>query len=133
MRTYRWDQNPGDLERNRGFALALLDDLQSRYRLDPARLYAAGFSSGTNMAAQLLDGDGGVAGFGFVGGGVWNEPAIAALGGARAYAVTGYRDYMLRYQRALEEALAAADWQAGRIFVREVDTGHELYGWHFAE
>lgn len=134
MQVYRWDQNPGDIELNRTFTEALARDVGARYRLDPARTYVSGFSSGTNMAAQFLDGDL-FAGFGFVGGGMWDEPDLPAFaeGAPPIYAVTGYRDYMQAYLRELRVGLEGAGYPEDAMFRREVDTGHDLYGWHFAE
>jgi polyhydroxybutyrate depolymerase len=51
---YRWDQNPGDLARNVTFRHNLVADLEQRYAIDPARVYASGFSTGSNMTAQFL-------------------------------------------------------------------------------
>jgi len=133
---FRWDQNPGDLARNTAFARALLAELEANYHVDPSRIYASGFSSGTNMIAQLAaEADLPFSGFGFVAGGFWNDPgAFAPLAlSARYYLATGYRDYLHDSQRALSAKLQRANVAAERIFLRETDGGHELYGWHFGE
>src|SRR5262249_16285873 len=51
---YRWDENPGDIPKNTAFAEVLLGHLEAAYNVDTARVYAMGFSSGTNMASQFL-------------------------------------------------------------------------------
>jgi len=132
--TFRWDQNPGDLERNVAFTRALLTELGSRYHLDPARTYASGFSSGTNMSLQFLAEDPPLfQGLGLVAGGIWTPPAQIAGDPKRIYATTGYRDYMWTYWMAFTEILEGRQFPDDRLFVRESDTGHELYGWHFQE
>jgi len=133
---FRWDQNPGDLPRNATFAAELLADLQSKYNIDPARIYAAGFSSGTNMIAQLLrDPTAAYAGYGFVAGGYWDDPGTlsAKALSARYYLATGYRDYLWASQSALVNRLETARVPAAQRFVRETKGGHELYDWHFPE
>lgn len=135
---YRWDQNPGDLEKNRAFVRALLADLGARYHLSRERTYATGFSSGTNMAAQFLaEPDPIFFGYGFLAGGLWNDPGIGDVefgpNPPRIYASTGYRDYLYFAQRRLLEALYEAGLSPLRIHARESDTGHELYDWQYAE
>lgn len=132
---FRWDQNPGDLARNTAFARELLAELERNYHVDPRRIYASGFSSGTNMIAQLAAADLPFAGFGFVAGGYWNDPGAltASSLSARYYLATGYRDYLHDSQRALWGKLERQGVPAERIFRRETDGGHELYGWHFPE
>ena len=134
-RVYRWDQNPGDLERNVRFTAVLLDDLRSRYHVDAARTYASGFSSGTNMISQLLMRRDLFKGFGFVGGGFWNTPVLPSFDpdAFSIYAVTGYRDYLIGTVRPMFDSVVAAGLDPSRIFFSENDAGHELYGWHFAE
>ena len=136
QRVYRWDQSPGDLDRNRVFIEALVHDLGRHLRIDPARLYVSGFSSGSDMAAQLLAASSiDVRGLGIVGGGVWNDIAMRDLAGAelRVYASTGYRDYLHVAHDRLLGALLRASLPADRVLERETDGGHELYGWHYED
>jgi poly(3-hydroxybutyrate) depolymerase len=93
---YRWDQNTGDLPRNVTFAKNLVTDLAARYAIDPARVYASGFSSGSNMVAQFLgDSTSPFTGLAPIAGGLWTQKALPSLaGGPRIYAATGYRDYL---------------------------------------
>jgi photosystem II stability/assembly factor-like uncharacterized protein/predicted esterase len=127
VRTYRWDENPGDLERNARFARDLVDHLVRRYPVDRQRVYAFGFSTGTNMAAQMLDD---FRGYGFVGGGAWSQgPVLSGAPPPRIYLATGYRDYLLADQRTLLERIA------GRADLR-IRTGagtHALRGWEYGE
>lgn len=133
QRVYRWDQNRGDPERNRRFILALVSELGARYNLDPGRLHLMGFSSGTNQTAVLLaDPASPFSGYGFVGGGAWSVSSIPQTG-ARIALLTGFRDYMWAYHDNLVNLLAAASVPADRIWVRETDAGHELYGWMYPE
>jgi photosystem II stability/assembly factor-like uncharacterized protein len=125
VRTYRWDENPGDLERNGRFARDLVDALTARYPVDRRRVYAFGFSTGANMAAQML---GEFRGYGFVGGGAWSRGRT--LGdGARAYLASGYRDYLLADQRALLERLGSGS----NVWVRTGAQAHSLRGWEYGE
>jgi poly(3-hydroxybutyrate) depolymerase/photosystem II stability/assembly factor-like uncharacterized protein len=139
---YRWDQNPGDLDRNAAFTEALLDLLESRYSIDPARIYALGFSSGTNMVAQFLGDHPSVlprrmSGYAFVGGGLWSDPGAVAFPAdrpvPRVYAVSGYHDYLLGAERALLWVLDGAGHPADHRFIRRDQAGHDLYGWHYRE
>ena len=133
---FRWDQNEGDVERNVVFADALVSSLVGRYRIDPSRMFVAGFSSGTNMAAQLLaDTQFSFAGFGMVGGGMWDDPGLSTYSSdaPRIYTVTGYRDYMYDRLVGLDDALLEAGYPAEKRMNREVDAGHDLYGWHYEE
>jgi photosystem II stability/assembly factor-like uncharacterized protein/predicted esterase len=131
---FRWDENPGDLAKNTAFAHALVTDLSSRYRVDPARTYASGFSNGTNMAMQFA-GESVFHGFGLVGGGVWDRPTRGRFDAdaPRIYATTGYRDYLFKALRDLKSWLDGLGYPRERLFQRQSDTGHDLYGWHFAE
>ena len=131
--TYRWDQNPGDVERNRAFLHALVVDLSSRYSLDATRLYLMGFSSGTNQTAALAADDRSpFDGYGFVGGGAWTPDGIARTD-ARFYMNTGFRDYMWSYHDTLVMLLDVAGVPDERRFVSETDAGHDLYGWMYDE
>lgn len=132
---YRWDQNPGDLDRNKGFAVELVGFLRGRYHIDRKRTYASGFSSGTNMIAQLLARTDIFSGFGFVGGGFWNPPFVGthAPDAFRVYAATGYRDYLVSSVPPLFDALLDSGLDEDRIWFAENDGGHELYGWQFDE
>jgi photosystem II stability/assembly factor-like uncharacterized protein/predicted esterase len=133
---YQWDANPGDLERNAAFAAALVADLRTRYAIDDTRIYAAGFSSGTNMAMRFIErSDPPIAGYGLIGGGAWAPLRLPAFDAdaPRIYAMTGMRDYMQTNWRPLHAELVAADYPAANLFVREADAGHELYGWHYEE
>ncbi len=130
---YRWDQNVGDLERNLAFAVQLLASLRARYRIDAARTYASGFSSGTNMTAQLFERPDLFHGFGFVGGGHWVMPGVPPLadGAFRVYAVTGYRDYLIGTVPPMLDTVRTAGLGPSQILFQEADAGHELYAWHF--
>ncbi len=129
---YRWDQNQGDTERNHEFITALVTAVSGRVRLDPERLYLMGFSSGTNQTARALaDAGSPFTGFGFVGGGLWIQNALQDRG--RVYLATGFRDYMRTYHYNLVSRLAAVGFPSERIFDRELDAGHELYGFMYPE
>ena len=133
---FRWDQNPGDLERNRRFVLALLHELSGRYHLHPDRVYLSGFSSGSNMTSQFL-GSSGVffAGLGPMGGGIWSPVTIRPLAGdrPRILAATGYKDYLFDSRTKLIEETSQAGLTEDRLFISESHAGHELYGWAFEE
>lgn len=51
---YRWDQNPGDVERNMTFTRNLVDEISQRFNLSDTFRVASGFSSGSNMTAVFL-------------------------------------------------------------------------------
>lgn len=135
QQVFRWDQNPGDLQKNAAFVRELLEDLRRRYHLDPARRYVSGFSSGTNMAAQFLaDTPATFQGFGFIAGGAWSAPALSSVPAeTRVYFASGYKDYLHSAQRDLIDDLTTAGLSADRFFVREMDGGHDLFGWQLAE
>lgn len=135
QQVYRWDQNPGDLDRNVRFTAVLLDDLRSRYHVDDLRTYASGFSSGTNMISQLLTRPDLFRGYGFVGGGFWNEPTVPTVApdAYRVYAVTGYRDYLVGTVQPMIDAVVDAGLDPAQIFYAENDSGHDLYAWHFEQ
>ncbi len=129
---YRWDQNQGDTERNHEFLAALVIEVSGRVRLDPERLYLMGFSSGTNQTSRALaDAATPFTGFGFVGGGTWITNRMQDRG--RVYLATGFRDYMRTYHYQLVSRLAAAGFPSERIFDRQLDAGHELYGFFYPE
>ncbi|HJZ87980.1 MAG TPA: PHB depolymerase family esterase [Polyangia bacterium] len=136
-RAYRWDENPGDVGRNVAFTRVLVAVLQARYNVDPSRLYAAGFSSGTNQALQLIaDHPPLFRGYAAIGGGIWTPPARSDFGAdaPRIYLATGFRDYMFRYLRDLYFYLDSHAFPfQSKIFFRKSDAGHELYGWHYRE
>ncbi|NUO48308.1 MAG: hypothetical protein HOV80_05570 [Polyangiaceae bacterium] len=134
---FRWDQNPGDIERNVTYAQNLVDALRQKYNVDPARIYASGFSSGANMTSQFFGADrrGLFRGLAPIAGGYWADPDIAPFDGdaPRVYAATGYRDYLYGTTRDLLASLDGAGVASDSIFFRETDTGHDLYDWHFPE
>lgn len=134
---YRWDQNPGDLERNVRFTEALVELLARTFTVDPERLYASGFSSGSNMTARFL-GETSIRfrGFGPIAGGIFSDayPLRSWAGESfRVYASTGHRDYLHFALDSLLDALAEGGVDDARVFVREADTGHELYDLQFEE
>ncbi|MFO0726615.1 MAG: PHB depolymerase family esterase [Myxococcota bacterium] len=138
---YRWDQNPGDLAKNVAFTHALVAKIRADYAIDPARTYASGFSSGTNMVSRFLPETGAATlfhGFAFVGGGYWEtapgplnyaDPASAP----RIYAVSGFRDYLHGAELDLFSLLDRAHHPVDRRFMRKTDAGHDLFAWHFEE
>ncbi len=133
---YRWDQNPGDLERNVTYALALVDHLKTQYAIDPERIYASGFSSGSNMTSQFLgEPTSPFRGLAPIAGGLWTSlPDIAQDPETlRIYAATGYRDYLNGSRRTLLDHLDAIGYPVDEIVLRESGAGHEQYDWHFAE
>jgi poly(3-hydroxybutyrate) depolymerase len=132
---FHWDSNPGDLELNKGYAVALIAFLQAHYRIDPARIYASGFSNGTNMAAQFLgDSPPTFGGYGLVGGGIWaTYGASLATSSARIYATTGYRDQLRPESLALESWLHQSAFPQAQYWRRETNAGHHVYEWHFVE
>ncbi len=135
---FQWDINPGDLQLNHDFAVALAGDLTDRYRIDPKRIYALGFSNGPTMATQFLADDPSIMhGYAAISGGL-NEPLgpgpmLNGVGAPRVYEMTGFRDYMQVAQRMLDADLAAQGLPLANVFARQADTGHELYGWHYHE
>ncbi|MBK6516886.1 MAG: hypothetical protein IPG04_22915 [Polyangiaceae bacterium] len=137
---YRWDQNPGDLERNVRFTQNLVRRLSQLYHVDPARTYASGFSSGSNMSAQLLGAEtlGLFRGIAPIAGGVFptsvpDVPSLSSVDAPRVYLGTGYRDYLLTSQRELSAILADRGLASEKLLLREYNTGHDLFPWHFAE
>lgn len=136
---YRWDQNPHDLEKNAAFTKKLVQHLRSLYKIDHARVYASGFSSGTGMVAQFFaDDPQWFRGYGFVGGGYFQgeAPARVQLDSSnlpRMYGVTGYRDYLFQDQTRLLTLLDEHRYPRDYFFQRTNNNGHELYGWHYRE
>jgi poly(3-hydroxybutyrate) depolymerase len=132
---YRWDQNSGDLARNRTFAKRLVDELEKQYVIDPARVYASGFSSGSNMTAQfLIDPASPFRGLAPIAGGRWTQELLPALSnGPRIYMATGYRDYLWSTARTLITQVKGAGLPDDRLLVRRTGGGHDLYAWHFDE
>jgi len=135
--TYRWDENPGDYVKNESFGHMLIQELEGLYAIDPARVYALGFSSGTGMAAQFFaDTPQVFHGYAFVGGGYFpgeEPPAVEIDPTARMYGVSGYRDYLYPDEEDLLALLDAHDVPRAQYFQRTDNNGHELYGWHYLE
>ena len=135
--TYRWDENPGDYVKNAAFGHALVNALEGLYAIDPARVYALGFSSGTGMAAQFFADDPQVFhGYAFVGGGYFPgeaPPAYDVEPATRMYGVSGYRDYLYPDEENLLTLLDAHGFSRALYFQRTDNNGHELYGWHYVE
>ena len=130
---YRWDQNPGDPERNRVFINELIVSLQREYFLDQDRLYVMGFSSGTNQTTTAQsDEESPFSGYGHIGGGSWQVSSLAD-NTSRVYLNTGYRDYMRIYHDELLVQLDEAGVSPSLILSRESHQGHELYDWMFPE
>ncbi len=133
--TYRWDENPGDVDRNAAFALNLVAALERTYTIDRTRVYASGFSSGSNMVSQFLaDPKSPFKGIAPIAGGSWDPLALPSLvDGPRVYMSTGYRDYLWKYARAQITALADAGLPTGRLEFRPGGGAHDLYAWQFDE
>ncbi|MEZ4239810.1 MAG: hypothetical protein R3F59_27360 [Myxococcota bacterium] len=129
---FRWDQNPGDPERNRVFLRALLDDLRERYAVADDRVYVMGFSSGTNQTSVMAaDPDTPFHGFGHVGGGAWTVDTQQPAG--RFYLHTPWRDYMRTYDAELRDLLDEAGVPSADRLDRQSFSGHELYDWVYPE
>lgn len=134
--TYMWNGNEGDIAKNLAFTKALIADLDARYGIDPRRLYATGYSSGSNMAAQFLgDAESPFAGIAMIAGGIFDPIAIPALGptSPRVYLVTGYRDLHRPYADLTLDALRARGLPADRLWHRGADAGHAMRAWHLRE
>lgn len=133
---YQWDLSPADLASTLELTTELVASLGMQYALDPGRIYAAGFSNGTNMALQTLA----LApplfhGIGIVGGGIYEPFTIPAwpAPAPRIYATSGYRDLNYEFQRDMQGWLAANHYPADRLWIRESKALHELRGWHYRE
>ncbi len=132
---FQWDINPGDLQRNQTFGKKLVADLEARFPIDHARVYASGFSSGSNMASQFLfDPASPFKGIAPIAGGHWMPVGLPSLAlGPRMYLATGYRDYLWPTTKALVDAVHAAGLPDDRIFVRRSGGGHEIHGYYYEE
>jgi poly(3-hydroxybutyrate) depolymerase/photosystem II stability/assembly factor-like uncharacterized protein len=131
---YHWDANPGDLELNKRYAHALVAFLESHYGIDPARVYASGFSNGTNMVAQFVgDTPAFFGGYAFLGGGIWNTYTPATTPTSRIYGTTGYRDQLRPEALALGAWLSSFGFPSTKLWERETNGGHHIYGWQFRE
>lgn len=133
---YRWDQNPGDIEENIQYAHDLVTFLRSKYNIDAQHTYASGFSTGSNMTAQLMHAPKSpFAGYGIIGGGIWTNNLVPPnhLAGKRIYLSTGYKDYLWPTARTLITLLEQAEISDERLFIRRSVSGHELYAWHWQE
>jgi photosystem II stability/assembly factor-like uncharacterized protein/predicted esterase len=134
--SFQWDANPGDLEHNRRFIHALVDEIRARYHVDEARVYVTGVSSGADMAAQLLaDPELGIDGLGAVSGGTWNTPWFEDLGASttRIYLSTGYRDPSYTTHRWLVDVLDYYGHPSELRYTRASDAAHRRYPWHIEE
>ncbi|MGE0791661.1 MAG: hypothetical protein AB7S26_38655 [Sandaracinaceae bacterium] len=136
VNNFFWDGGgPADLADNQAFARELVADLMGRYHVDPDRIYASGYSSGSNMAASfLVDPASPFSGLAVFAGALW---APAPLRGRayddppRVYLATGFRDLHRTYTDAM---IAAMDtFPAERLFSRETDAGHVLDAWNYRE
>ena len=114
--------------------------LALQYRIDPARVYASGFSNGTNMALQFLgDPMTPFSAYALVEGGLFvnvdGDPPHGPFGAdaPRIYATTGYRDYIYDTMEDLFEYLTAHQYPDARLWARQTDSAHELYGWDYVE
>ncbi len=131
---YYWDGTAADVTANLAFTRALLEDVERRYTVDPERIYALGFSNGTQMALRLLaEPASPFRGSAVIAGGYWTPFPLPALpDGPRIYVATGYRD--LHHQLGvpqLEAALARAGYPLDRLFERASMAGHALFPWHY--
>lgn len=130
-----WDATPTDLDDNRAFARALVEDLAARYHVAPARRYATGYSSGSNMAASfLLDAESPFTGLGILSGALWSPDALSGVvwpEAPRLYVATGYRDLHRIYTDAMLATLTT--YPEGRLWERETDAGHVLDIWTYRE
>lgn len=132
---YQWDANPGDVERNARFARNLIADLEARFPIDVDRVYATGFSSGANMAAQFLgDPASPFRGVAPIAGGDWTRSQIPTITTpTRLYAAAGYRDYLWPYARKTADSSKRAGVADEDIFLRRHGGGHEIHGWELEE
>ena len=134
---FQWDINAGDEDRNRTFATELISDLETRYNIDPQRVYAAGFSNGPSQALEFLQNEPPIVhGYMVVSGGLnrpLTTPKQLTAADGRIYVSVGYRDYMWSTTRELYTFLTQHAFDMSRWWQRESNTGHELYGWHYKE
>lgn len=133
--TYRWDANPGDIDRNRQFVKTLVAELEQHYAIDPTRVIVSGFGDGAVMASQYLRGDElPVVGIATIDGGYGaTSPSVLARIPPRVYAATGFRDYMTRDFAPLRDFYRAAQLGDDRWYWRQGNSGHALYGWELRE
>ena len=132
---YRWDANPGDLDRNRVFVKTLVATLEQRYAIDPSRVIVSGFADGAEMAAQYLRGDEvPVLGIATIDGGYGDTaPAVLTRIPPRVYTASGFRDYMTQDFAPLRDFYRAAQLADDRWYWRQGNSGHALYGWQLRE
>jgi len=132
---YQWDHTPAEVEANRRFAVALVEHISSHYSIDPSRVYASGFSNGTNMALQTLQlANAPFRGIALVGGGIYTPfPIVWPDAAPRIYATTGYRDLNFVFQRDLTAWLGSTHYPLENLWIRETAGLHELRGAQYRE
>src|SRR5262249_29917454 len=76
-----------------------------------------------------------ISGFALAGGGTWTPPATGDLAATsrRLYTLTGYRDYMMQNRRAMLALLVDHHFPADRLWIREANVGHHLFGWMYED
>lgn len=133
--TYRWDANPGDIERNRQFVKTLVAELEQRYAIDPTRVIVSGFGNGAVMATQYLRGDElPVVGIATIDGGYGTtSPSLLARIPPRVYTATDFRDYMTQDFAPLRDFYRTAQLGDDRWYWRQGNSGHAMYGWELGE
>ncbi len=132
---YQWDANPGDIERNITFTRNLVEELSARFPIDPERVFATGFSSGANMAAQFIGAPASpFRGIGPIAGGDWTRATIPPITTPLTiYLATGYRDYLWPYARKTAELAERAGLDSASIHLATGSGGHEIHGWQLDE
>ncbi|MBL8951382.1 MAG: hypothetical protein JNK82_11425 [Myxococcaceae bacterium] len=132
-----WDASTADVRENLQFVRGLLADLRTRYHVAADRVYALGFSNGTQLALRLLaEADPIVHGVAVVGGGYWSPFALPAslADRGRVFVATGYRDYHYTLGvPQLVSALKPRGYPMERYLERPMMSGHELFGWTYPE
>jgi predicted esterase len=132
---HMWDAAPGDVMANQDFVRALLEELGASYHLAPDRIYATGYSSGSNMAATfLLDGDSPFSGIGVLSGALWDPTPLQTRDWdepPRLYVATGFRDLHRIFTDAMLAELGT--YPGERLWERETDAGHVLDVWTYRE
>jgi poly(3-hydroxybutyrate) depolymerase len=132
---YQWDANQGDIARNMHFARTLVGDLQTRFPIDPERIYATGFSSGANMSSQFIgDPTSPFRGIAPIAGGDWTRQSVPTITApTRLYLATGYRDYLWPYAKKTADSSKRAGLADADLFVRRSSSGHEIHAWQLHE
>jgi predicted esterase/photosystem II stability/assembly factor-like uncharacterized protein len=137
VKSFYWDAGgTPEIDLNIQFIRDLVTEMSQKYTIDTKKLYAMGFSNGSNMTVQLMQTSSPkFAGYAVIGGGMFDPISKVQIDPkqTRIYIADGTKDLLTPFKWSLIQLLADQGFDLSQLLDRITSSGHRLSAWHYED